>query len=275
MKKGLILFLGAICLVVGSASSDDETVAVVGKKAILKSEVVSRMREEKTDFQTALARTITQKLLLVEAENQKLEVPRERVLQEVMSIRKAVGGEESFRRKLEESGLSYDAFVRRVEQDLKVSLFLSERIGKKISVTTADLIRASAKWGTQELYHLKGKDFSSREAAEEYYRSWNPEKVSDLEEIGWVRKEQLKPHVYEVVSRTEVGRLTPPVVPETRWHVFLVTEQKKDEIPAEAKIQFREEIYRQKYAVEFSNLIQELQKKIPVRVLIPENQFKP
>jgi len=270
VKKKFMLLLSVWTLAASGLYSDDKTVALVGRKAVLESEVRRCMQEDRVDYRTALSRMITQKLLLVAAEEEKVQITREELRQEVAAIRKRLGGEQAWRQKLKENNFSYEGFLKNLEDNLKVRAFLAEKIGREVKVSAGEVLQASKQFQTQPLYYLKGKDFTSREEADNFYRAWNPGKISELEDVGWLAHDEIKPAVQAVVTRTAPGQLTEPVMVETRWHVFVVTEVKEKSLPREMMNRVREELYQKKYAQAFSNLLEQLQKKIPVRVFVAE-----
>ena len=270
MKKNYLFFLLVLLVMKDSGYSDDKVIAYVGRKVVLESEVHRLMKEENLDFSKALSQTITQKLLLVEAEKENIKISREELMKEVAAVRERIGGEENLRKRLQEENLSYEGFLQRLEENLKIERLLFQKVTRNIKITTAELLQMSSRLQPDCLFHLKGKDFPSREQAQQYYASWVPEKEKELEDVGWIAVSEMKPSVRDAVSQVKTGQLTAPVLVIERWHVFLVTEVKTQDVSQQTLGKTWKQLYQEKYNQALFRLLEELQKQIPVRILVAE-----
>ena len=64
------------------------------------------------------------------------------------------------------------------------------------------------------------------------------------------------------------GQITEPVLVRKKYHVFLLKEIKKVQIPEEEMVEIaRKNIYERKYKKLFKQFIENLKKEIPVRIL--------
>ncbi len=267
-KRWLVLVLMAsMCL---SAASEDKIVAYVGKRPVLDSEVKRKAAEDAVEYRDALTSLITERLLVAEADELKIKVPRNELLDETERVRRNFPDDASFRKELEKAQISYSGFQKAIEDRLKAKKLITEKIVRQITVSPADVAVAYAaeKQNAGDEYRLRGKDFSDRDSAETFRRNWQPSGEAQMEEIGWAKKSELLPSVLEAVSGLKPGEITQPVLVVTKWHVFLLAEMRKaaasdEEMLAKANNKVFQRLYREKITA----YLTELQKKIPVKTV--------
>jgi len=242
----------------------------VGNKIILKSEVEQGMKADGVGFKESLNRVISEKLLLSEAENIGIEIQEEEILNEIANVKKKFPDEAIFRKQLKEDNLTYRAFKEKIKERLLAKRFIRGKIINEISISTSELMRVykeeKGKYGIK--YYLKGKDFDTKEKAEQFCLSYNDKSESEMEKIGWMRKNELLPHVYVEIKDLKEGQISKPVLVSKKWHIFLIRYIKKEKMSGERLlIVAKNRVFNRKFNEKISQLIEELKKKIPVKIL--------
>jgi len=265
MRKILFLVLLSPLLSTGQ----DRIVAFVGDKVILESEIKMRMERSESCFDEVLENLIEEKLLLIKAEKEKIVVEEEELKKEIERIKRKFPDEKSFFLSLKKEKLTYPEFKKLVERRIKIEKLIKSEIGEKIKISIFEIteeLKKIKEYGKIKEVFLKGRAFESKEEAEEFIKEWDKEKY--LEDIGWIKIDELLPQIKEKIEGLKEGQITEPVLVKKKYHVFLLKEIKKVQIPEEEMVEIaRKNIYERKYKKLFKQFIENLKKEIPVRIL--------
>lgn len=271
MKPYTVFFIAGLFILSSvSLYCADQTVAFVGNKVILKSEVEQGMKADGVEFNESLNRVISEKLLLSEAENIGIEIQEEEILNEIADVKKKFPDEAAFQKQLKEDNLTHRAFKEKIKERLLAKKLIGQKVMNEISISTSELMKVykeeKGKYGIE--YYLEGKDFDTNEKAEQFYLSWNDKSESEMEKIGWIRENELLPHVYVEIKDLKEGQISKSVLVSKKWHIFLVKEIKKEEMSEERLFGIvKNQVFNRKFNEKISQLIEEIKKKIPVKIL--------
>lgn len=276
MKSRIVWIIGALCLVV----------IVLLSFTLFKKDVVASVNGidiERAELQTALEQfygsevlesLITDKIIELEAEKEKITVSDEELDSEMQALIDSYGGEEAFTSAIEASG----ATRADVEEDIKIYIQTKKLLEPRIEITDEELetyfeenkdtftqaeqIQASHILVEDEVTAnevaaklAEGEDFA--ELAKEYSTDTsNAETGGDL---GYFGKGEMVAEFEEVAFAMEIDEISDPVKTEYGYHIIKVVD-KKEAVEAnfeDNKETIRETLFDQKISTEYSTWLTE------------------
>ena len=248
----------------------DRVVAFVGNKVILESEIKERMEKSRKVFDEVLKDLIKEKLLIVKAEKENINVEKEEVEREIERIKKRFPDENTFLLALKKEGLTYSEFENMVEERIKIGKLLESEVKRKIKISIfeiAEEMERIKKHGKIKEVFLKKISFERKKEAEEFAEKWKKDREKEMEVIGWVKIDELIPELREKIERLEENCITQPIFLEGKYHIFLLKKVKKVKIPEDEMAEIaRRNIYERKYKQLFNQFIENLKKEIPIKI---------
>lgn len=121
---GFILVIMVLIFTIGF--SKDEVVAKVGSETISKEELYNFLVDNYGE--ASLDTLITNKIVELEAEKEKIEVSDEEKEQELQALMESYGGEETFNLTLEQSGMTQDDVTKEINHIITIKKLLEPRI---------------------------------------------------------------------------------------------------------------------------------------------------
>ncbi|MFS0864035.1 peptidylprolyl isomerase [Fredinandcohnia sp. 179-A 10B2 NHS] len=276
MKSRIVWMIGALCLVV----------IVLLSFSLFKKDVVASVNGidiERAELQTALEKfygsevlesLITDKIIGLEAEKEKITVSDEEVDTEMQALIDSYGGEEAFTSAIEASG----ATRADVEEDIKIYIQTKKLLEPRIEITDKELetyfeenkdtfaqseqIQAShilvedEETANEVAAKLaEGEDFA--ELAKEYSTDTsNAETGGDL---GYFGKGEMVAEFEEAAFAMEIDEISDPVKTEYGYHIIKIANKKE---AVEAKFEdnkeaIRDTLFDQKISTEYSTWLSE------------------
>ncbi len=258
----LILFQ-TVFVLNGSAEVIDYIVAIVDKKIITFSELKEKLDAYKRIYSSddleaklkqvkekILNETIEDKILLISAENAKIEVTEEEIEKNLEEFKKEFSTPDKFYAELGKRGLTLSDFKEITKSRVKISKFVRSNIIRNIRITEEEIITFyeenksaflmpeqvkisqilmqvstdnEAEKNIEEVFQkLKsGEDFSS--LARIYSQGPNASMAGDL---GFIYIEQLQPQIRKVISELKVGEFTKPFLTSAGYHIMKLEAKK-------------------------------------------------
>ncbi|MBU0533241.1 MAG: peptidylprolyl isomerase [Candidatus Omnitrophica bacterium] len=264
LKLLFFLILFQIVFVLnGSAEVIDYIVAIVDKEIITFSELKEKLDAYKKiyssdDFETKLKQvkekilneTIEDKILLISAENAKIEVTEEEIEKNLEEFKKEFSTPDKFYAELGKRGLTLSEFKEITKSRVKISKFVRSNIIRNIRITEEEIItfyeeNKSAFLMSEQvkISQILIKDESNNEAGkiiEEVFQKlksgedFSPLAKSYSEEpnasgggdLGFVYIEQLQPQIRKALLELKVGEFTKPILTSAGYHIVKLEAKK-------------------------------------------------
>jgi peptidyl-prolyl cis-trans isomerase C len=244
---------------------------------------------------------IAQELIYQKASAMAIKASATEIQAEFDKVAKSFASDAEMNMTLADRGLDRAGLTKELDRSLTVSKYVQETIGKKITITPAqvseyysankqsfdhpELIRTShilimvSEGATAEQDRLaqqraaailararKGEDFAKLAKENSMDNS-----ASDGGDLGLVPRGQLAPEYEKAAFALPVGGISDPVRTQFGYHVIKVTEKKPAGIASleEVRTQLTEFLKSQKTDEELQKVIDELRKQAKIEILIP------
>lgn len=264
MKRTIFLI---IIFIAGFLYCENSSVVMVGNKVILESDVRTRMKEEKKNYEEALRDIVIEKMLLFQAEKEGLTVSEEELSYEIERIKKGFPDEATFYKALEKDNIPYSIFVKTVEEKIKVRNIIRKNVVDKIVISPSEIaakIKEMKKGGIYS-YRLRLKWFDTEDIAQEFMKGFTEGKEVEMGEEMTLLKEEISSDVLAEIENLSPGQLSSPIKIGNRYLIVLLKDVKHEEINSyQLFIKAREILQNQRFEEQFNNYLKELQSKIPV-----------
>jgi len=257
----------------------EEIVASVGDKKITKDELYERL--VKQNGKQVLDTLITEKIIDLEVEKQKVVVSEEDIENEMKKIIDYYGGEDSFNQALKSAGYSIDT----VKEDIKKNVEVKKLLEPSITITEDEMkqhfednkemfaqeeqVKASHILvdSLEKAQEVKNKLSTGEEfakLAQEY--SLDNSNKDKGGELGYVVKGQMVPEFEEAVFSLGVGEISDSVKTEFGYHIIKVEEVKeaKEANYEESKDEIKDILIEQRLPEAYNTWIQEKQSEYKV-----------
>jgi len=108
---------------------------------LIRNQFTGEEREKQEDLarRSALQRLISDKLLLIEAENLKLAIPEVEITKRLNNIKSQFATEEDFLTSLKERNMKLEELRKVVEDEIKNRVLLQEKVAKRIRVLPPEI----------------------------------------------------------------------------------------------------------------------------------------
>ena len=303
----LIILFQVIFILKGYSEIVDYIVATVDKEVITSSELKEKLAPviehyqkiysgEELDNQLKKAKedilnqAIEEKILLINAENSKIEVTDEEIEKNIEESKKKFSTPEEFYTELKKEGITLADLKERTKSRIKISKFVKLNILRDIKITEEEitssykenkdsflvptqvkisqiLIKASenneAEKKTEEIFKKleSGEDFSA--LAKSYSEGPNASEGGDL---GFVYIEQLQPQVKEALTELEVGQYTKPIRTPAGYQIIKLESKKLPQYApiSEVKDLIRKKLYDLKVGEAYDNWMGNAKKDVEI-----------
>ncbi|WP_078544087.1 peptidylprolyl isomerase [Litchfieldia alkalitelluris] len=268
-----------IAIIISTFLLKKEVVASVSGVSITKAELSDELFEQYGT--TVLDTLITNKLIQLESESQKLTVTDEEIQTEVDTLISSYGGEETFASVLESNGTSMNT----VKKDIKLYLLTEKLLQERITITDEEMAayfeenKATFAISEQvEASHIlvkdeetanevlsklnDGEDFAT--LANEY--STDTANASNGGKLGFFGKGEMVEDFEKVAFDLDIDEISEPVKTEHGYHIIKVTnKQEATEANFEdSKESIKQTLLDEKMSTEYSTLVTELKEKYEI-----------
>jgi len=251
-----ILVTGYWLLVTGYYISfaQDKIVAIVNNEIITQKDLddfSNFMRwEMKKEYskEELLERLIEDRLILQAALKEDLKVSPERIKARIEGIKKSYKSKEEFEDTLLNRGLSLSDLESKIREQILMYDIVEKKIKSKISILPQEVtdyyLNHPTEFTEPEKRKVLGlniedailadkirKDFSNFKNFEEISLKYSLE----IKDLGWVRRDQLREEISEVVFRLKKDEFSPVLSLDGRYYIF-----KLEEISKEKKIPLKD-----------------------------------
>ncbi len=238
-------------------------------------------------------------LLLLQLAKQKQLNVGEQVKQTIQSIMKEnnIESESQLREELRRQGMSYEEFVKGIEEDVLRQAVVFTEVDRGIVLDESEIVAyyklhqadfiepeeyklrgiylsLEGHWGEeleakrQDLLNRlsSGADFAA--LAGEFSDSPLKENTGDL---GWIKKGELEKGLEEVVANLKPGEVGPWVQVKNGWYLLKLEEKKNSRLQTfeEVKRQIEETIYQEKKRKKLDEFLKNLKEKSFIKILKP------
>jgi len=266
MKK--IISLITVILLAGTAYCGNMSVVMVGNKAIVESDVQTRMREENKNYDDALRELVVEKMLVFQAEREKIEATADEVSSEEARIKSNFPDEKAFLEGLEKENMPYAIFLKKIEDSIKVRKLVRKNVTDRLRITipeiTAKMKELEGKGSFS--YNVRMKWFESEPAAADFADKFDASKENDMGEAIWLSSEDIVSEVLTGLEKVSKGGVSRPIKVGSRYLVVLLKDVAAARKPDAYSLYNKARIILQnmKFAEAFDNYLKELEGKIPV-----------
>lgn len=267
MKKFICLLIISMLFVSLHVSSENKSVASVGNKIILESDIKRKMAGS-ISYEDALKELILENMLLFKAESEGIEITPEELEAEMQKIRQNFPDGMDFPGYLDSINISYAYFKKMVENRVKTNKLIRQQIVNKIEIRQSEIMNAMKELqsAAENLYSFSLKWFDEKQDAEDFAEGFNEAKEKEMATVDWMKQEEILPEVLNELLNLGENDLSSPFKVKDRYLVLLlkgVRQRKKGDI-AELFTQARNAVYQRKFNEQFDLYIKKLQSTIPV-----------
>ncbi len=261
--SGVILF--GLCS--GMIYCEDVSVVMVGDKVVLENDIRAKMRDENKDYQEALRDIVSEKLLLLQAEREGIEVTKEEVDSEINRIMKRFPDEKAFFSQLEKEKIPYQLFRKQIEEKVKVKKLIRKNVVDKLVITTSEILKKmkEIEEKSSNAYKVKMKWFNDEASSKDFASSFNDTKEEEMTDVGWMNSEEILPQVLEPLEKIGKGKLSAPIKINNRYLILLLKDINKRKPDAYTLYnRAKNALYNIKFSEKFNAYLRELQSRTPV-----------
>jgi foldase protein PrsA len=274
-----LILVVAVILTVGILSSSKEVVARIEGNTISKDDLYDAM--VKQYGASSLDILITNKIIELEVEKEKIKVTDEEIEEELNLLIDSYGGEELFNSALESSGLTIDQAKAEVKTYLQTNKLLVPRISitdeeletyfeeNKDVYATQEQVQAShilvadestAKEVVEKI--TTGEDFA--ELAKEY--STDTATAESGGDLGFFARGEMTAEFEEAAFSMEIDTITDPVKTEFGYHIIKVTDktEEKEANFEESKEDIRSTLFDEKLSTEYTAWLEEMMEEYEI-----------
>ncbi|MCM8810994.1 MAG: SurA N-terminal domain-containing protein [Candidatus Omnitrophica bacterium] len=264
MKKISILFLIFVFFIFGQ----DRVIVVVGNKPIFESEVIYRSKKDKIDFSLALQKLIEEKLLLYQAEKNKIEVSKEEIKEEIDMIKKSFPSLNEFYDYLKQSQIKIEQIEQEIENNLKIKKLIKNEILSKIEISPFEIANEIKKIEQEyNEYEFFFKWFDSEKESEKFVEKFNLDSLKEME-FAKLKSSEIIDEIIKEISELEKGKLTSPIKIGEKWIVIYLNDKRKlNPNKIESYRQAKDRIFKIKYSNLYKEFIEKLKRQIPIKFL--------
>lgn len=321
MMKGRFAGIVLMLVLFGSAFSAsgqvvEEIVAVVNDDIITLSQyrqyydqtyqmLRSQFQGEEFETQFSQAKSqildtmITDLLLLQQAKKKQLNAGEE-VKNYIDRLKREnnIETDAQFRQALLQQGVSYDQFIKQIEEGLLRQLLISLEVDRIIVVDEAEginyhkqnpqeftepveyklrAIYLSTEIRTAEELEANKEEVSARlRAGEDFVTLASESGDSPLKEnqgdLGFIKQGELDPALEEAVAKLQVGEATPWVQTKNGWYILKLEEKKESRLKPfeEVRNEIYDKIFRERRMKKLTEYLTELKAKNYIKIVKPD-----
>lgn len=255
-------------------------------------ELNNRLKKARED---ALNESIEGKILLINAENLKIEVTAEEIEKSTEEFKKKFSTTEEFYAELKKEGLTLADFKKITESKIKVSKFIRLNILKDIRITEEDITNfyeenkdSFLAPGQVKISQILIKNVENNEAdkrieeisqrleagedfsalAKLYSEGPNASGGGDL---GFVYPEQLNPEIRKALTEIEVGQYTKPIRTTTDYHIIKLEAKKLPQYApvSDVKDLIKKRLYDLKVGESYQKWLEDAKKDVEIVIFTP------
>jgi foldase protein PrsA len=273
-KKFVILamVLIGIIVIITAAFSKQESAATINGEKISREELNTKLTT--LYGEDTLETLITNKVIELEAEKEKVKVTGNEIDQELTKLQESYGGEDGFVSALEQNNLS----MVQVRADIEYYLLAEKLIEPEIKVSEEEMKTYfdENKESFEELEQVKashilvadeaaakkvkeeldaGKDFA--ELAKQY--STDSSNAANGGDLGYFTKGEMAEEFENAAFKLTVNTISEPIKTEFGYHIIKVTDKKAGK-PAnfnDHKEEIKEKLFDEKIQAEYPNWLEE------------------
>lgn len=281
----VIALTGGILFSTGmlSGKTSEDVVARVNGKAITRDELHGQLEEQYG--QQALELLISEKIIELELNKQKITITDEDIQKEFQEIADQYGGQDKFEAALTAYGYTLESFKEDIESNLKVQKLLEPEItiteeemksyfdANKENFEQKEQVRArhilvDSEDKAQEVRNklLSGGDFA--ELAKEYsIDTSNKEQGGDL---GFFSKGAMVAEFENAAFTLEIGKISEPIKTQFGYHIIKVDEKKaaKEAVFEDSKARIIKILFNEKLPAAYDAWFQEKYEEYEIENLL-------
>jgi len=282
-----IIFSIVLVFVAGCGNGNKDVVASVNGEEISKDELYEVMLKQ--NGKQALDLLISQKVIDLEAKEQKINVPDADIQKELEKYYESYGSKEAFIQALEMNGYSLDEVKTEVARNIKIKKLVEPRVkitdeeikeyfdenkaqfAQEKQVKASHILVETEEKANEIKKKLDdGEDFAKL-AKENSNDTQNKDSGGDL---GFFGSGQMVKEFEDAAFTLKVGEISAPVKTEFGYHIIKVTEVKdaQEANYEQSKAQIKEILFDQKAQTEYGALLQELYQKYKIENSLEEKQ---
>lgn len=203
-----------------------------------------------------------------------------------------------FRQALLQQGVSYDQFIKQIEEGLLRQLLISLEVDRIIVVDEAEginyhkqnpqeftepveyklrAIYLSTEIRTAEELEANKEEVSARlRAGEDFVTLASESGDSPLKEnqgdLGFIKQGELDPALEEAVAKLQVGEATPWVQTKNGWYILKLEEKKESRLKPfeEVRNEIYDKIFRERRMKKLTEYLTELKAKNYIKIVKPD-----
>lgn len=242
MWKYILLSISLVLIIsMAGCKNEGEVVAKINNDVITKDELYDLLVEQ--NGAQVLDNLISEKIIKLEIEKQKIEIPEEEIEKVISEIKGSYGGDEAFNQAMEYYGYKLEDIKKNITTNIQIKKLLEPSISiteeeikdyfetYKDTLSQKEQVRAShilveteekAKEVKEKL--LAGGDFA--EIAKEYSQDINNKDLGG--DLGFFSRGEMLPTFENAAFALEIGEISDPVQTDYGFHIIKVEEKKEE-----------------------------------------------
>lgn len=293
-KKRVIALVIAIVLIAttlltftlssnSSKKEEETTVALVNNEKITKDELYDYL--VKANGQQALNALIVDKIIVLEAKSQNVNITEEDIQNETDKMVENMGGEEAFNNALQYSGISKEDLKENIETNLSIKKLLEPEISitekeqKKYFEENKETFNQQEEVKARHIL-VKTKETAleveEKLAAGEDFEKLAKEYSTDTGssenggDLGFFGRGKMVPEFEEAAFSLEVGKISSPVKTEHGYHIIKVEDKKeaKEANYEDSKEDIKDIIFQEKFPDVYNTWVQDKFEKYKIETFI-------
>ena len=223
-----------------------------------------------------LGQLIENKLILQKAKKDGIELTEAALEEQLAEIKEKFGSMEEFEKALEKEGIGIKQYKDELKEQLTIRAMIEREAVSRAKVSPKE-IEAYYDNHMEEfeapvevhLQHVVIKDTLTK--AQEIHRQLKEGKgLENLEDLGFIPKNKMKPELREVIDELMVGQFSEVIESETGYHIVYLKEIKSSDTIQLSEVwdDLEEKIFRKKLTEKHKEWIESLKTKAHIQIIV-------
>lgn len=185
---------------------------------------------------------------------------------------------DALKQKLQQRGLSFDAFKKNLEEQLRIQKVQESAVGSQIQITPADIANARAQYQTQmnnqQMYHVIDINVPSATQAQHIATQLKKGKnINDfrknMNDLGWHAISTLPTLFTDALSHMSPGDVAGPIQAPNGYHVLKLLAQRGAQTTAPTTAQLKNYAYQLKMQQAVQTWLEKVRKTAYIKITQP------
>ncbi|MCM8788747.1 MAG: SurA N-terminal domain-containing protein [Candidatus Omnitrophica bacterium] len=269
MKKYTVIFLVCFLLktIYGLEIKEDRSIAMVGNRVIWDNDIKERAQVRGISYETAVMQIIEESLLVIQAKKEGIPATKEEIDNRFNFIvseweKKGI----DFYGFIRENGLTVDQYKEIIAQDIQKEKLISQKIHSRIKVSPFEISKKMSEMPQEKQVLLYKKSFDDCGLAESFIAAIKTDRtyLEKMDSTDWVSISKIDSALISELYAAGKGNPVIKKLPE-KTVVYILAEEKSNSPEERYKMAYQK-IKLEKFIKEYSEYLDSLARKIPIKV---------